>query len=531
MLNRKTIRSHLPCPDQTGCGSSNAYTEFEDGGYCFSCTNTFPYPSMRDNGQSSLIGLERKPVQRANKLTNVTIQTVPYRNKDRKTLELLGIHQLVSTETGNLVGTVYPGPKGSRKVRDLVEKSFYWEDYKGPGLMFLDLFPSGGKAITITEGEEDAAAVYQMFGCNYPVVSVQSSGQAVKDVAADIDKLLSYERIYLCFDNDVQGKKAAEAVSAMLPFNKVYIVNLDLYKDPDEYLANGKANEFVKTWWASKRHDPENVISSFSDVFELFKQPKKRSVCSLPFPELDTSLYGIRTGETIVVKAPEGIGKTEFLGAIEYHVCKETDLNIGIFHLEEDAQRSAFRLVGYEVEQPVHIEGFADLTPDQLIQKYKDVVKTDNRVNFYQPGKNDSDVDAFLNTIRFMVASAGCRIVFFDHISRVATMFGLDTAGLDKFATQLSRMAIELDFALIMISHVNDDGQTRGSRNISKEAWTVVSLARDLTHMDPVERNTTRMLIEKNRHASITGPAGCIYFDPDTFKLSSTPPVQIAPVR
>ena len=70
-----------------------------------------------------------------------------------------------------------------------------------------------------------------------------------------------------------------------------------------------------------------------------------------------------------------------------------------------------------------------------------------------------------------------------------------------------------------MISHVNDDGLTRGSRNISKEAWTVISLQRDKLSHDPLERNTTKLVVEKNRHASVTGPAGEVYFDINTFSF------------
>ena len=212
------------------------------------------------------------------------------------------------------------------------------------------------------------------------------------------------------------------------------------------------------------------------------------------------------------------------MGAIEYHAVKTCDFPIGIIHLEEDVQRAAFRLVGYEVAQPVHLEGVTDFTPEELADIFEKLAKTDNRINFYQAGKNDNDVEAFLNAIRFLVASAGCKIVFFDHISRVATAFNLDVAGLDNFATRLSMMAIELDFALIAISHVNDDGLTRGSRNISKEAWTVISLSRDKLDPDPQVRNTTRFVVEKNRQVSITGPAGEVYFDPMTFKLSDERP-------
>jgi hypothetical protein len=83
-----------------------------------------------------------------------------------------------------------------------------------------------------------------------------------------------------------------------------------------------------------------------------------------------------------------------------------------------------------------------------------------------------------------------------------------------------------------MISHVNDDGKTRGSRNISKIADLSIHLDRDLTVVDPIERNTTRLTIRKNRFASQTGPAGQLYFDPSTFKIKPRviPPHDLPPV-
>lgn len=510
----KAKRTHLPCAK---CGSKDALAEYENGTYCFSCVTFTPILDNRGN----TIDLKDKP--------ETTIQFVPYRSHSRSTLEFFNVKQEV-TNDGEIYATVYPGPKGSFKRRILGTKEFVWENYQGPGLMGKEKFSAGSaQAITITEGEEDMLSVYEMLGSKYPVVSVQSSSQAARDCSEDKAYLDSFEKIYLCFDNDAQGAKASNAVSALFPYSKIYIVKKDKYKDANAYQEAGEAREYNKIWWAAKRHDPENIVSSFSDLEKLFSAPKKKAIATFPFKGLQEATYGIRTGETYLIKALEGIGKTEILGACEYHVCKTTDYPIGVIHLEEDTQRAAFRLVGYEVDAPVHLEGFADYSTPQLMEIYTRVAKTDNRINYYQAGKNDQDVASFLNAIRFMVASAGCKIVFFDHISRVATSFNLDTAGLDNFATSLSKLAIELDFALIMITHVNDDGLTRGSRNISKEAWTVISLNRDKLSADPLERNTTYLTIEKNRHASITGPAGSIYFDPNTFKLSDELPKLLPP--
>jgi hypothetical protein len=90
---------------------------------------------------------------------------------------------------------------------------------------------------------------------------------------------------------------------------------------------------------------------------------------------------------------------------------------------------------------------------------------------------------------------------------------------LDYISTKLSRMVNDLNFHLLLVSHVNDDGLTRGSRNISKVAYNRVDLRRDLLAADETERNTTTLMVSKARLTSLTGPAGSVYFNRDKFCL------------
>jgi twinkle protein len=93
---------------------------------------------------------------------------------------------------------------------------------------------------------------------------------------------------------------------------------------------------------------------------------------------------------------------------------------------------------------------------------------------------------------------------------------------LDYFSTRLEMMVKELDFALIMVSHVNDDGRTRGSRYISKVADIRIDITRDIQNPDPVLRNTTHLVVSKNRFSGRTGPACQLLFDPNTFTYSES---------
>ncbi len=157
----------------------------------------------------------------------------------------------------------------------------------------------------------------------------------------------------------------------------------------------------------------------------------------------------------------------------------------------------------------------------------------DDRLHIYGHFGSD-DPDVIINTIRFLVAVCGCKYIFLDHISIVVS--GLDEEderkALDRISTKLAMLANDLEFSLVLVSHVNDHGQTRGSRNISKVAHKWVHLDRDVKAADELTRNTTYLTVNKNRGGHETGPAGRLYFDPNTYILKeieehpNMPPVE-----
>jgi hypothetical protein len=73
-----------------------------------------------------------------------------------------------------------------------------------------------------------------------------------------------------------------------------------------------------------------------------------------------------------------------------------------------------------------------------------------------------------------------------------------------------------------MVSHVNDEGKTRGSRYLTKVADITVDASRDTLADDPVERNTIRLSIPYNRFCGRTGPAGNVIFNMDTYSFKET---------
>jgi hypothetical protein len=71
---------------------------------------------------------------------------------------------------------------------------------------------------------------------------------------------------------------------------------------------------------------------------------------------------------------------------------------------------------------------------------------------------------------------------------------------------------------LIEISAVNDDGKTRGSRNISKAADNVIMITRNITSSDEDDASSIHFMIEKTRLGE-AGYAGKIKMNKETGRL------------
>jgi twinkle protein len=491
--NRITI-NHGPCPI---CPSSDAYTEWEDGhGHCFSCDY---HKSINGDNLS------------------YTYEYLPWRGLTRNTLEKYDILTKIDEE-GRPISIGFKYPDGKVKVRSLDEKSFRWEpkgDTSKTGLFGRDKFSAGThKWVAITEGEVDAATIFQVMGV--PAVSIHSATTAARDCAADRSWLNSFEKIYLCLDADASGRDAQLVVAKLFDYNKILVVDFGNRKDANEYLEAGEEDDLRNLWWNAKRFLPETIISSFSEFRKILAGKPKRGVL-YPFPKLNEMTNGIRKGETVLITGMEGIGKTELLHAIEYKLLKETEDGIGAIFLEEPKRDHLSSIASMELKKPVFYQDSGVSGPEVIDAVEKSVGK-DDRLHLYNHFGSD-DPDIFLDTIRFMAAARNVGFIFLDHIGLcVSGLAGEDERkALDYISTRLEMMVKELEFSLIMVSHVNDQRQTRGSRLISKNCDIRIDAERDILNSDDRIKNTINLTVTKNRPPmGKTGFAGSLLFDPYT---------------
>jgi hypothetical protein len=136
----------------------------------------------------------------------------------------------------------------------------------------------------------------------------------------------------------------------------------------------------------------------------------------------------------------------------------------------------------------------------------------------------DEDPNVLVERIKYYANVCDCKYVFFEPIQDIAHQrrAGDLTEFLDKLSVNLSRTAADTGVGIITIAHANQDGDTRDSKQIQKQAAIRVELQRDMENDDPITGNTTHLVMKKNRPVGTMGHCGSLLFNPDTFVLEET---------
>lgn len=505
------IKTHHACPE---CDSSDGASTNADGWItCFSCDNRFP-PK------------DRQPTTEYYNVNDYKFDYIPQRDISSTAFR----HYKAATKLdkeGNPIETCFPYPHGGfQKIRSLIipkKDPGHFRTVGTPkeaGLFGQDKFqPGSSDTIIITEGEYDAIASYDM--CKLPSVSVASSSSARRDIENAREYLNSFSRIVFAFDNDEVGQKAVQKCAGIFDFNKTYVVDMGKYKDANDFRKANDNSGWAKAVKLAKKFTPDSITNTFAGMREQLKQKNETRIGTYPFKRLQDMLFGIYQGEVVLIRADTGIGKTEWFRAMEFHNLKHHESTKHcVIHLEEGNDTTIRGLATYQDEFPyIHLN---DETDDEVIMAaVEKLVQDESRVNIYE-SFDVEDENKLLDTIRYLVKVCGVNMVWLDHISWLAT--GKDDDAderrkLDRISQKIKLMAKELHFAFIMISHTNDDGRTRGSRNIEKVANTGIDLWRD-KEAEGDEKHKLWMSVWKGRgHGTQTGKAGYAFFDTNTLTL------------
>lgn len=512
-MTSKFLR-HIACEH---CGSTDANSLYDDGHqHCFACNTT-----VRDSDYDEWT-IKRDAVA-PRKATPMDIKgqfkSIPDRGISQATCEKYGV-----TSDGDNQYYPYTDSDGVRvavKQRNVPSKSFSISgDFKGASLFGQHLFHAGGKAVTVTEGELDALAAFQMQGSLYATVSIRNGAQAaLKDCKAQYEWLNSFESVVICFDADEPGKKAAKEVAELFGNKAKIVQHKSGFKDACDYLVAGATKDFVNEWWRASPYVPDGIVNA-ADLWEEISKPEPVAEAQYPWQGLNKLLYGIRPAELITVTAGSGLGKSQFLREILFNLLKTTTWNIGGLFLEESTRKTARSIMSLHANKLLHLPDTP--TTEQELKEAFDATLGSNRIYLFDHF-GSSDVDNISNRIRYMAKACDCRVVFLDHISIVVSGqdLGDERKAIDNMMTKLRTLVQELNITLICVSHLrrpqgnqgHEDGgsvslsQLRGSGAIAQLSDAVITLERNSMAENEDERHLTKIAVAKNRYNGETGPA------------------------
>ncbi len=530
------VNRHQPCPDVDNCGSSDAYSTYDDNhGWCFACSKWF---------HSDMEVTDTKKLQKLKSSTIIKTKgelghALPSRNIKASTMEKFGVEIIRHPDNPRKIHKqLYPYyNKDNRKIAIKIReglKTFYSEgDIKNATLFGQQLFSGGGKYLTIVEGELDAMSAFELMGSKWPVVSIPSGVDSVRKTFKKLEVYEfcdSFDTIKICFDNDEPGIKAAKTVAEIFSPNKLEVIFLKRHKDANDYLKQKEYKEFNEEWWQSKSIKPDGIIAG-KDVWQRLKDKQDVFCFDLPWKKLNDLTYGARLSEMWTFTAGTGMGKTQILRELCYHFLKTTDYNIGGVFLEETIAESAEGLMSIHASKPLHLPTTV-YTEEEYKESFDHTMGT-NRL-FYYDHFGSTSIENIVSKVRYLARALECKIIFLDHISiLVSDQENADERkALDAIATKLKTICMELGVLLIIVSHSKrpqgkpheEGGQTslselRGTAGIGQLSNMVIGLERNGQDEDLEVRNMTTIRVLKNRFAGETGPSSHLWYDKVTGRL------------
>jgi twinkle protein len=511
--------------------------EKEDGtfdGYCFSCGTyvSDPYHDKPKGYKPVAIRKSKEEIEKEIKdVADYKVVDLPERKLRAESLDYFGIKIGLSESDGVTPEThYYPykrnGETVGYKVRLIANKKMWTiGDQKEVDLFGWDrAIETGAKKLFITEGEMDAAALYQICkdanrGTAYEkfspaVVSLpHGAGNASRDLAKFVKTIRQYfKEVVFVFDMDEAGKKAIESSMLIIPDATVAFLPA---KDVNDCLIQGKSKACYNAVQFNSSKPKNSRIINGRELHEAAKKVAEWGV-SWPWKHITECTRGIRLGETIYIGAAQKMGKSEVVNTLAAHFIKEHGWKVFVAKPEE-ANAKTYKLVaGKMVGKFFHdpkiafdmeaYERAGEMIGDSLLM-----------VNLYQHlGWETLKAD-----IR-EAAAEGCKAIMIDPITNLTNGMNAADANtkLQEIAQELSAMALNLNVVIFIFCHLRNpdaglpherggevlSSQFAGSRAMARSCNLMLGLEgnRD-PNLTPEERNLRTLVLLEDREYGETG--------------------------
>lgn len=496
-----------PCP---GCGSRDNLGRYSDGhAYCFSPSCDYFEPA--DGEKASESGPWVAPRRSFNPI-HYEVVGLPKRGLSEKTCKFFDYG----------IGEFNGQPCHFAHYRDPKTRELIAQKVRTAGKDFPTLKAEGAKlplfgqhlwrgdrrSLVITEGEIDAMSVSQVQDHKYPVVSLSGgAGNAVNDIKRHYEWLCEFDKIVLMFDDDEPGRKAAEACAEMLPIGKVFIAEIEGFKDANEALVAGKPSAITSAFWNAKPYQPDGVFT-LSDIKDDVLSPVEMGTPWF-LDTLTKLTFGRRAGEVYYFGAGTGVGKTDFFTQQISYDIMELGITTACIYLEQPPSETGKRILGKIFGKQFHIPD-GSWTQEELDDAFRKVEATGKL--FLGGNFASASWEQIKARIQFMARGLGVKHFYLDHLTALADP-AKERESLEIITKELALMAQELEVVIHVISHLatpegkpHEEGgrvmlrHFKGSRSIGFWAHFAFGLERNPQHDDPEIAQQTTFRCLKDRY-------------------------------
>lgn len=359
----------IDCPS---CGREQALNMWEEDGertgYCFhdDCKTYYNTKALSEIPESDVPYVEKEP-QDITWISSLQSRDNPERGLMRGAYSHFGVKHGVSTQDGRTItDTYYPLRDSSHvvtgyKVRLHNPKKFYALGTVRKALPFgwKEALEIGGYALYITEGEEDAVAVFTAWmrekKQKVSAISLkQGSSSVVKSLQPILKEIMAkFKQVVFLPDADDAGSTATKDIRALFPAEYPVLIASYTEKDANEMILAGKEKELVNACYRASVPLSAGVLQPTQELFEELKKPLEFGL-SYPWSKLTKLTRGQRKGEVYYWGAPPKMGKTTIVNHLAGWNIVEHKQRVLIISPESPPKATLRKLSGSLVNRIFH---------------------------------------------------------------------------------------------------------------------------------------------------------------------------------
>lgn len=405
---------------------------------------------------------------------------------------------------------------GRRKVLKDVWSTTPWSTLWGWWLV-SDRCPE----ICITEGEWDAMSLHQLEP-GMPVLSMPSGADNLDWIDNDWDRLMLFERVFLCTDMDVAGEKAAQAIAKRLGRERVFRVGVPApAKDANEAITTLDPDKLEWSTWEVRNFTPETLqgpsMSRDASLALLKRRRQARERNDFMLPRVP---FQWRAGECTVVSGMPGGGKSAFLYQSIVH--------------EALVNGRTCLSASFEISPPEQIVEMTSVmtgeNPTEAdIDKAIDLI--DGRVWFYVAPESPT-LGRFIEDALYAAKRFGVWLIIVDSLFFLAPKEAYEAQ--DNVSLTLTNFAKQHEVCIALVCHsiVKGDGeripgmgQVEGSGGICKPVDNGLTIHRNLAKLEddaPNDLHDGNVRIWKQRSNGVLKTLK-LWFDPASKRFRTEP--------